>query len=235
MDKVKMRALALALLAGTALSAATAYVQAQTTPAAPAPETKILPEGQASGGAEAEGEAAQPKDMGAASAPEAEGSEAAPSGTADAPAADTTDAPAADTADAPAAEESETDTAAQPTAEDGDDASTAAAPETGDAEEEQAASEDAPSAETTGSIDISAEQKTEIQSVFVENKVEPVDIDVEVSVGVSVPKTVTLHPLPPRIIEIVPAYQGYEYFVLADGRIVIVKPATYEVVYILVV
>ncbi|MCC2608471.1 DUF1236 domain-containing protein [Neorhizobium petrolearium] len=95
------------------------------------------------------------------------------------------------------------------------------------------AATDRPSSETTGSIDISTEQKTEIRNVLVENRVEPADIDVDVSVGVAVPQTVELHPLPPRIVEIVPAYRGYEYFVLADGRIIIVEPATHEVVYIL--
>jgi hypothetical protein len=97
--------------------------------------------------------------------------------------------------------------------------------------QDQAATE-RPSNETTGSINISAEQRTEVRDIIVESKVEPVDIDVSVSVGVAVPKTVELHPLPPRIIEIVPAYRGYEYFVLADGRIVIVEPDTHEVVYI---
>jgi hypothetical protein len=91
----------------------------------------------------------------------------------------------------------------------------------------------APSDETTASIDLSSEQRTEIRDVIVESRVEPVEIDVNLSVGVAVPRTVTLNPLPPRIIEIVPAYSGYQYFVLADGRIIIVEPATYEVVYIL--
>lgn len=95
------------------------------------------------------------------------------------------------------------------------------------------AATDRPSGETTGSIDISTEQRTEIRNIFVENKVEPADIDVDLSVGVAVPQTVELHPLPPRIVEIVPAYRGYEYFVLADGRIIIVEPATHKVVYIL--
>lgn len=95
------------------------------------------------------------------------------------------------------------------------------------------AATDRPSSETTGSIDISTEQKTEIRNVLVESRVKPADIDVDVSVGVAVPQTVELHPLPPRIVEIVPAYRGYEYFVLADGRIIIVEPATQEVVYIL--
>lgn len=92
-----------------------------------------------------------------------------------------------------------------------------------------------PSNETTASVDISTEQKTEITQVFRSEKAEPVDIDIDVNVGVVVPRTVTLRPLPPRVIEIVPAYSSYEYFVLADGRIVIVEPGTFKVVYILVV
>lgn len=87
-----------------------------------------------------------------------------------------------------------------------------------------------PSNETTASI--SPDQRTELQSAFREEQAEPVDIDVDVSVGASIPSSVTLNPLPPRIVEIVPAYEGYQYFVLADGRIVIVEPATMEVVYI---
>ena len=86
--------------------------------------------------------------------------------------------------------------------------------------------------ETTASIDISAEQRTEIREVIVETDVEPIDVDFDVNVGVAVPDTVVLHPLPPRIIEIVPVYEGYQYFVLADGRIIIVEPDTLEIVYV---
>ncbi|WP_105441063.1 DUF1236 domain-containing protein [Neorhizobium sp. T25_13] len=96
------------------------------------------------------------------------------------------------------------------------------------------AATDKPSSETTGSINISAEQKTEVRNILVQNKVEPVDVDINVDVGVAVPTTVELHPLPPRIVEIVPAYRGYQYFVLADGRIIIVDPSSHEIVYILV-
>lgn len=97
------------------------------------------------------------------------------------------------------------------------------------------ASADRPSNEVTGSINISTEQKTEIRNIIVENKVEPIKPSFSVSVGVAIPKTVELHPLPPRVVEILPAYRSYRYFVLADNRIVIVEPDTYEIVYILVV
>jgi len=95
------------------------------------------------------------------------------------------------------------------------------------------AASDRPSNETTGSIDISIEQKTVIKNTIVETKVKPADVDIKVRVGVSVPNTVVLHPLPPRVIELVPAYRDYVYFLLADGTIVIVDPDSHEVVYVI--
>jgi archaellum component FlaD/FlaE len=87
---------------------------------------------------------------------------------------------------------------------------------------------------STASItNVTTEQKTEIVNVIREEHVEPVDVDFSVSVGVEVPRTVTLHRLPARIVKIVPAYKTYEYFVLADGRIVIVDPDSLEIVFIL--
>ncbi|WP_172723920.1 MULTISPECIES: DUF1236 domain-containing protein [Neorhizobium] len=73
---------------------------------------------------------------------------------------------------------------------------------------------------------VSSEQKTEIRNIIVENKVDPTKPSFSVSVGVAVPKTVELHPLPPRVVEILPAYRSYRYFVLADNRIGIVEPDT---------
>ena len=55
------------------------------------------------------------------------------------------------------------------------------------------------------------------------------------TVGVAVPRTIHVQPLPHRIVEIVPAFEGYVFFVLADGRIIILQPDTYEIVYVLVV
>ncbi|OHV79430.1 hypothetical protein LCM4573_25300 [Rhizobium sp. LCM 4573] len=69
--------------------------------------------------------------------------------------------------------------------------------------------------------------------MIVESDVEPATVDFDINVGVAVPETVTLHPLPPRIIELVPAYRNYVYFILADGRIVIVEPSSHKVVYII--
>ncbi|HWK67301.1 MAG TPA: DUF1236 domain-containing protein [Rhizobiaceae bacterium] len=89
------------------------------------------------------------------------------------------------------------------------------------------------SGETTGSINVTTEQRTEIRQIITEEKVEPVrSVEFEVTVGTAVPKTVEVHTLPPRIVKLVPAYEGYKYFVLADGRIVIVDPNSMEIVYI---
>jgi len=91
-----------------------------------------------------------------------------------------------------------------------------------------------PSSETTGSVNVTTEQQTEIKQVITETKAEPVrDVNFDINVGVTVPETVELQPLPPRIVKIVPRYEGYRYFLLADGRIVIVDPDTLEIVLII--
>lgn len=112
------------------------------------------------------------------------------------------------------------------------DAAKDAAP--GQVKQDRASSTE-PSDETTGSIEITTEQTAEIRNIIRETAVEPVSLDVDLRVGIEAPRTVEVHPLPPRLVEIVPAYRGYEYFVLVDGRVVIVEPATHRVVYILTV
>lgn len=84
-------------------------------------------------------------------------------------------------------------------------------------------------------VDVTVEQKTEITQVIKEQNVEPIEVDFDVSVGTAVPETikVKLQPVPQRIVQIVPAYEGYLFFVLADGRIVIVNPSTLQIVLII--
>lgn len=101
--------------------------------------------------------------------------------------------------------------------------------------EDQAVDEGQPSDETTASIDITSEQKTEIRTIVRESRVEPISVDFTVNVGAAIPGTIELYTLPPRFVEIVPQYRGYRYFVLADGRVVIVEPATLKIVYVVVV
>lgn len=111
-------------------------------------------------------------------------------------------------------------------------------PKSGKAAQEQKAPGKKPGAEagqeTTGSVGLSAEKRTTVRETIVKHHVKPVtNINFNVGVGVAVPRTVELLVLPPEVIRIVPQYRGYRYFVLADGRIIIVDPSTYEIVYII--
>ena len=49
-------------------------------------------------------------------------------------------------------------------------------------------------------------------------------------VGVRVPRTIRFYRLPPDIVEFVPEYRGYLYFLTEDGLVVIVDPFTFEIV-----
>jgi hypothetical protein len=59
------------------------------------------------------------------------------------------------------------------------------------------------------------------------------DIDIDVSVGVAVPRTVSLYVVPEEVVVIVPDYRRYKYFIYED-KVVIVDPATFEIVDILI-
>jgi len=90
---------------------------------------------------------------------------------------------------------------------------------------------------TKGSIaNISTEQKTRVKSVFSGHLVAPArDINVAVSVGVVVPRSVHFYPVPEDVVTIVPDYRGYEYFMIDDSQLAIVDPNTLKVVDIIVV
>ena len=60
-------------------------------------------------------------------------------------------------------------------------------------------------------------------------------MNVSVNVGVALPHTVHLYPVPEEVVAIVPAYRGYEYIMIDDSRIAIVDPSSFEVVDIIVV
>lgn len=83
---------------------------------------------------------------------------------------------------------------------------------------------------------VTQEEKTKVKSVFVRHRNDAVvrDIDVSINVGVVVPRSVRLHRVPADIVSIVPAYGDYEYFIYED-KVVIVDPATYEIVDIVII
>jgi hypothetical protein len=80
-----------------------------------------------------------------------------------------------------------------------------------------------------GSAKLSTEQRTKITSIIKERKVEPTKLSVSVSIGTRVPASVHLYPLPVQVIEIYPAWRGFEYILVGD-QIVIINPRTYEIV-----
>jgi len=91
------------------------------------------------------------------------------------------------------------------------------------------------SASATAVVNLTTTQKTEIRNTIINSSSAPRanNLNVNLSVGVVVPSTVHFAPLPPRIVEIEPAWRGYEYF-LAGDQIVIIEPGTRRIVAILV-
>src|SRR5215213_1128159 len=99
---------------------------------------------------------------------------------------------------------------------------------------------DSKSGATTGNAATSAtaapppEKRTQIVSAIKsETSIkETPNVNFNISVGARVPSSVTFYPLPPRIVEIYPEWRGYQV-ILVKGRYVIVRPQTYEIVYII--
>ena len=78
-----------------------------------------------------------------------------------------------------------------------------------------------------------AEKRTQIVSAIKTEKIqETTNVNFNISVGATVPSSVRFHPLPPRIVEIYPEWRGYQV-ILVNGRYVIVRPQTHEIVYII--
>jgi hypothetical protein len=79
-------------------------------------------------------------------------------------------------------------------------------------------------------VKVTKEQTTKISAVIKKTNVRPVtNINFSLSVGVAVPASVTLTPIPADIVAIVPEYRGYDFF-LANDEIVIVEPQTKKIV-----
>jgi hypothetical protein len=88
---------------------------------------------------------------------------------------------------------------------------------------------------TTGSVnakfDLNRSQRRDFRRFVREEHFRRIPrLDFALNVGVTVPRTIELHRLPRRIVELVPVYDGYEFFELANGEIIIVDPATLQIV-----
>src|SRR6266566_645355 len=87
---------------------------------------------------------------------------------------------------------------------------------------------------TTANIDLTPEKRTRIHEVIINERSAPrvSSPNFNVSIGTRVPRTVRFAALPRTIVEIEPAWRGYQYFMIGD-QIVIVDPRSMEIVAIL--
>jgi hypothetical protein len=77
---------------------------------------------------------------------------------------------------------------------------------------------------------LSSDQRSRFVETIRHEHVSGVDhVSFGVNVGVVVPSRYHYYPLPPNIVSFVPEYRGY-YFLVADGDIIIIDPATHEIV-----
>jgi hypothetical protein len=89
-------------------------------------------------------------------------------------------------------------------------------------------SSDTPRSDVT--INVTPEKKREVTTVFAKYRGKAVaNVNVRATVGVAVPRTVTLVEVPQDIVVIVPEYKRYKYFI-TDDVVCIVDPETYVIV-----
>jgi hypothetical protein len=89
---------------------------------------------------------------------------------------------------------------------------------------------------SAGRVQLSEQQRTNVgQTLLKDQRVNrATNVNISISVGTRVPRSVRLVALPATVISIVPEYRTYRYFVV-DDRICIVDPGTYEIVEIITV
>jgi Protein of unknown function (DUF1236) len=86
---------------------------------------------------------------------------------------------------------------------------------------------------TSKNVSLTTEQKTTIRQKVLTSSAPRVEhVDFDIKVGVVVPRTVRVAPLPVTIIEIEPEWRGYMYFVSGD-QIIVVEPGTLHIVAVL--
>ncbi|MGB7770832.1 MAG: DUF1236 domain-containing protein, partial [Pseudolabrys sp.] len=83
-----------------------------------------------------------------------------------------------------------------------------------------------------GSANLSTEQRTKINTIIRQHKVEPAHLNVSVRVGTRVPESVRFYPLPAEVFVVYPEWRGYSYILVGD-QILVINPRTHEIVTIL--
>jgi hypothetical protein len=89
------------------------------------------------------------------------------------------------------------------------------------------------SANTTASININDQQRTRVTESISRLNVQPLtNVNFSLAVGTAVPRDIRLQPLPTDVVQVVPQYRGYNFFVVRN-EIVIVDPYSYQIVTVL--
>lgn len=85
-----------------------------------------------------------------------------------------------------------------------------------------------------GSVQLSEDQRSQMKTIIGREHGPRLgsNVNFDVTVGTRIPRNVHVVVLPEEIVRIVPAYRGYEYFLVGD-EIVIVDPRTLEIVAII--
>jgi hypothetical protein len=90
-----------------------------------------------------------------------------------------------------------------------------------------------PSTNVNASVNINDQQRTRVAQSITRLNVQPLNnVNFSLTVGTAVPRDVRLQTLPSDVVEVVPQYRGYSFFVVRD-EIVIVEPSTYRIVTVL--
>jgi hypothetical protein len=83
---------------------------------------------------------------------------------------------------------------------------------------------------TRSHVSLKGEQRTRVQSAFKSHRGSAkADVNIQVRVGVAVPRTVTLYEVPEDVVIIVPEWRRYKYVLIGD-EICIIDPDTYEII-----
>lgn len=114
-----------------------------------------------------------------------------------------------------------------------------AAPDAKPQARDAAPSRDGKSSQTTGqgaastSSNLTTQQRTKISTTIKQQNVKPVTkVNFSIAIGTTVPRDMTLHALPTTVIEVYPAWRGYQY-ILVEDEILVIDPATFRIVAIL--
>jgi hypothetical protein len=88
------------------------------------------------------------------------------------------------------------------------------------------------SADTSGAVKLTTEQRTKITTIIRQQKVAPAQLNVSVRVGTRVPDSVRFYPLPVEVLVVYPEWRGYDYIMVGD-EILVINPRTHEIVAII--